>query len=58
MCVGGIPRRSLLNFLRGIQNPIEGLKKGFGNCCVFVYEYEDGMFSLKKVIREIEETAI
>lgn len=42
------------NFLRGIQDPMEELKKGFGNCCVFVYEYEDGLFRLLEVIRQKE----
>lgn len=40
------------NFLRGIQDPMEELKKGFGNCCIFVYEYEDHHFTLKEVIRQ------
>ncbi len=39
------------NFLRGIQDPMEELKKGFGNCCIFVYEYDNG-FRLKEVIRQ------
>jgi len=39
------------NFLRGIQDPIEELKKGFTNCCIFVYEYENKQFKLKEVIR-------
>ncbi len=39
------------NFLRGIQDPMEELKKGFGNCCIFVYEYQDHQFSLIEVIR-------
>ena len=39
------------NFLRGIQNPMEELKKGFGNCCVFVYGYENQQFQLLEVIR-------
>lgn len=39
------------NFLRGIQDPGEELKKGFTNCCIFVYEYENHQFSLKEVIR-------
>ncbi len=39
------------NFLRGIQDPMEELKKGFGNCCIFVYEYDHG-FRLKEVIRQ------
>lgn len=39
------------NFLRAIQDPLEELKKGFGNCCIFIYEFENDMFSLKEVIR-------
>ena len=39
------------NFLRGVQDPSEELKKGFTNCCVFVYEYNDHHFTLKEVIR-------
>lgn len=39
------------NFLRGIQDPMEELKKGFGNCCIFVYEFENNQFTLKEVIR-------
>lgn len=39
------------NFLRAIQDPYEELKKGFGNCCVFVYRYENHQFQLDKVIR-------
>ena len=39
------------NFLRGIQDPMEELKKGFGNCCIFVYEFDDQQFHLKEVIR-------
>lgn len=39
------------NFLRAIQDPHEELKKGFGNCCVFVYHYENHQFQLLKVIR-------
>lgn len=38
------------NFLRAIQDPMDELKKGFGNCCLFVYEY-DKAFQLKEVIR-------
>lgn len=38
------------NFLRGIQDPSEELKKGFTNCCIFVYSY-DGKFKLEEVIR-------
>lgn len=40
------------NFLRAIQNPMEELKKGFGNCCIFVYNYDENGFSLKEVIRQ------
>lgn len=41
------------NFLRGIQDPMEELKKGFGNCCIFVYQYEKHQFTLQNVIRLI-----
>lgn len=40
------------NFLRAIQDPMEELKKGFGNCCIFVYQYENHQFKLKEVIRQ------
>jgi len=40
------------NFLRAIQDPMEELKKGFGNCCIFIYEYDNKTFTLKKVIRQ------
>lgn len=40
------------NFLRGIQDPMEELKKGFGNCCIFVYEYDHHQFRLQRVIRQ------
>ena len=40
------------NFLRGIQDPTEELKKGFGNCCIFIYEFENHQFRLKEVIRQ------
>ena len=39
------------NFLRAIQDPYDELKKGFGNCCVFVYRYENHQFQLERVIR-------
>lgn len=39
------------NFLRAIQDPMEELKKGFTNCCIFVYEYENHKFTLREVIR-------
>lgn len=41
------------NFLRAIQDPSEELQKGFPNCCVFVYAYENQQFSLLEVIREL-----
>ena len=40
------------NFLRAWQDPMEELKKGFGNCCIFVYEYDNHKFTLKEVIRQ------
>lgn len=40
------------NFLRAVQDPMEELKKGFGNCCIFVYEYDNHEFTLKEVIRQ------
>ena len=40
------------SFLRGIQDPSEELKKGFGNCCIFVYEFDNVTFQLKEVIRQ------
>lgn len=40
------------NFLRGIQDSTEELNKGFGNCTIFIYEYEQGIFSLKEVVRQ------
>lgn len=43
------------NFLRGIQDPVGELKKGFGNCSIFIYGYENGKFSLKEVVRPKEE---
>lgn len=39
------------NFLRAWQDPMEELKKGFGNCCIFVYEFENDVFTLEEVIR-------
>lgn len=40
------------NFLRAWQDPEPELKKGFGNCCIFIYEYENKQFRLKDVIRQ------
>lgn len=40
------------NFLRAVQDPMEELKKGLGNCCIFVYQYDNHQFSLKEVIRQ------
>ncbi len=42
---------SCFNFLRHWQDPMEELKKGFGNCTIFVYDYEDGRFTLNEVVR-------
>lgn len=39
------------NFLRAVQDPTEELKKGFSNCCIFVYTFEDGRFALEEVVR-------
>lgn len=39
------------NFLRAIQDPTEELDKGFTNCCIFIYTYENKTFTLKEVIR-------
>lgn len=38
------------NFLRHWQDPTEILRKGIGNCCIFVYEYEHEQFTLQEVI--------
>lgn len=43
------------DFLRVIQDPTEELNKGFGNCCIFVYQYDQPQFSLKEVIRQQEQ---
>lgn len=43
------------NFLRAFQDPMEELNKGFGNCCIFIYEFDNHKFKLKKVIRHKEE---
>lgn len=40
------------NFLKAWQDPTEQLQKGFGNCCIFIYEYENRKFTLKDVIRQ------
>ena len=39
------------NFLKGVQDPSEELKKGFTNCCIFVYDFEEGKFALREVVR-------
>ena len=44
------------NFLRAIQDPYGELQKGFGNCCLFVYEFDNHQFKLKEVIRLGEES--
>ena len=41
------------NFLRAVQDPTEELKKGFGNCCIFVYTYQEGHFALEQVVRPV-----
>jgi len=43
------------NFLRGIQDPSEERKKGFVNCSIFIYRFEDGAFRLLEVIRPVPE---
>lgn len=40
------------NFLRGVKDPTDELRKGFGNCCIFVYEFVNHQFSLKEVVRQ------
>ncbi|MGL5314453.1 MAG: histidine phosphatase family protein, partial [Peptostreptococcaceae bacterium] len=40
------------HFLRAWQDPSEELKKGFPNCCIFKYEYENNQFNLVDVIRQ------
>ena len=40
------------NFLRAIQDPTEELKKGFPNCCIFIFGYNE-QFELKTVIRHL-----
>ena len=42
------------NFLRAVQDPTDELKKGFGNCTIFVYEYDNHCFKLIEVIRQGE----
>lgn len=40
------------NFLRGVEDDYqEQLKKGFGNCCIFIYEFDNHQFKLNDVIR-------
>ncbi len=39
------------HFLREWMDPKEELIKGFPNCCIFKYEYEDMKFKLVEVIR-------
>lgn len=41
------------NFIRAVQDPKEELKKGFGNCCIFVYTYQEGHFALEQVVRPV-----
>lgn len=40
-----------LQFLTQWQDPTEELKKGFSNCCIFKYEYDNKTFRLLEVIR-------
>ena len=44
-----------LHFLSHWQDPAEELKKGFPNCCILKFEYEDGNFRLLETIREVTE---
>lgn len=39
------------NFLRAFQDPMKELEKGFTNCCIFKYVYENKQFKLLEVIR-------
>ena len=39
------------NFLSYWQDPAEEIKKGFPNCCIFKFEYENGKFTLLETIR-------
>ncbi len=39
------------HFLRAWQDPAEEFAKGFSNCCIFKYEYENQVFKLIEVIR-------
>ena len=44
------------NFMRTVvEDPTEEWNKGFGNCTVFVYEYENDTFHLKEVLRGLAE---
>ena len=38
-----------------VEDPTEEWNKGFGNCTVFVYEYENDTFHLKEVLRGLAE---
>lgn len=40
------------HFLRAWQDPREELAKGFPNCCIFKYEYNNKEFKLVDVIRQ------
>lgn len=41
------------NFMRAVVDVYtEQLKEGFGNCCIFIYEFENDQFNLKEVIRK------
>ena len=43
---------SCYHFMSEWTDPTEHLKKGFSNCCIFKYEYEDKKFTLVDVIRK------
>lgn len=42
---------SCFQFLTQWQDPSEELEKGFPNCCIFKYEYENKTFKLLEVMR-------
>lgn len=45
------------HFLRAWQDPKEELEKGFSNCTIFKYEYENKIFKLVEVIRPAKPQA-
>ena len=46
------------HFMRHWTDPTEHLKKGFSNCCIFKYEYENKKFTLVDVIRKEPKSEI